>query len=314
MPIRSNRNLTEYYDRFSYSGAGGPERVFALSMVGDRGLFMAGSTPSYVNDISYITIPTLGNGTDFGNLTEAIIVPGACSSEVGRGVRAGGYGFTNVIDYVTIANTGNATDFGDMSQSKSDLGCVSNGTRGILAGGAPSPTQGEKMDYITIANTGNSSDFGDITATDGKARFASVNNDTRGVFMGGDNERAPSNDPIDYITMATLGNSSNFGDILQVGNYPAGLSGNNDRGIAGGTYNPSTDIIQYITISTTGNAQDFGDLTSAKGGCYGVSNGTRGCYGGGSVIDYISTTTLGNAADFGDMLTSIVFGAGTSGD
>ena len=27
MPIRSNRNLTEYYDRFSYSGAGGPEPV-----------------------------------------------------------------------------------------------------------------------------------------------------------------------------------------------------------------------------------------------------------------------------------------------
>ena len=116
MPVRSNRNLTEYYDRFSTSGAGGPEHVWGqLSMLGDRGLFMAGNyNGSYSNNIEYITIPSTGNGTDFGDLTESKIVPGACSSSAGRAVRAGGYGFTDVIDYVTIASTGNATDFGDM--------------------------------------------------------------------------------------------------------------------------------------------------------------------------------------------------------
>jgi hypothetical protein len=40
------------------------------------------------------------------------------------------------------------------------IAAVSNGTRGVLAGG-----QGNKdvIDYITIGSTGNASDFGDLT-------------------------------------------------------------------------------------------------------------------------------------------------------
>ena len=74
------------------------------------------------NVIDYITIATLGNASDFGDLTQARQAVSGASSQT-RGVVAGGsvygspsYTFNiNTIDYVTIASTGDATDFGDLS-------------------------------------------------------------------------------------------------------------------------------------------------------------------------------------------------------
>ena len=79
---------------------------------------MGGLTPSLSDVIDYCTIATLGDFTDFGNLTAARRSGGACSSST-RGVKGGGTTPTNLntIDYVTIASTGNATDFGDMTYS-----------------------------------------------------------------------------------------------------------------------------------------------------------------------------------------------------
>ena len=91
MPIRSTRNLESYYDRFITSGAGGPEYVFSqLSMVGDRGLFMAGNyNGSYSVYIEYITIPSTGNGTDFGDLVSPLT--GGYASATSDGTRAVSY-------------------------------------------------------------------------------------------------------------------------------------------------------------------------------------------------------------------------------
>jgi hypothetical protein len=74
-----------------------------------------GGANSYTNTISYITIASTGNTTDFGDLTVARGYAMATSSAT-RGVCAGGYtgSTTNVIDYVTTASIGNATDFGDL--------------------------------------------------------------------------------------------------------------------------------------------------------------------------------------------------------
>jgi hypothetical protein len=41
--------------------------------------------------------------------------------------------------------------------------------------------------------------------------------------------------------------------------------------------------MDYITIATTGNAVDFGDLTVARYFVGGVSNPTRGVFGGGNI-------------------------------
>ena len=51
---------------------------------GNRGLFYAGQTPSEVDTIDFITIPTLGNATDFGNLASNYgYAVGACNGHGG---------------------------------------------------------------------------------------------------------------------------------------------------------------------------------------------------------------------------------------
>ena len=73
-----------------------------------------------------------------------------------------------------------------------------------------------------------------------------------------------------YITMASTGDATDFGDATGAYAETGGTS-NNIRGVFGGPNVPGTspyrfNIIDYITIASTGNALDFGDLTSARTG------------------------------------------------
>ena len=130
----------------------------------------------------------------------------------------------------------------------------------------------------------------------------------RGVFAGG------SSNIIDYITIGTLGNATDFGDLTLSAGYATGTS-NSSRGVFSG-FATNSNVIEYITISSTGNSQDFGDLTVARDRVGGASNSTRGLCAGGftgaddsNVIDYITISTIGNATDFGD-LTRTAYGIG----
>ena len=78
---------------------------------------------------------------------------------------------------------------------------------------------------------------------------------------------------MDYVTIATLGNASDFGDLTQARNM-GGASSSTTRGCFAGGYSGSSNynIIDYITIATLGNASDFGDLTTATRGIGGVSD------------------------------------------
>jgi hypothetical protein len=88
---------------YSFDGAGGP-----------------------LNVISYVTIASTGNATDFGDLTQSKRLNEAALSSNTRGVRGGGDSSTNTMDYVTIASTGNATDFGDLlAANEGPSGCSS---------------------------------------------------------------------------------------------------------------------------------------------------------------------------------------------
>ena len=107
------------------------------------------------NTIDYVTIATLGDAIDFGDLTaEEDLVQDACNSTLSsstRGLIAGG-ATEIMIDYITIASTGNALDFGDLSLSRNPRG-VSNCIRGVFgSGNAASPVgQNNVIDYVTIA-------------------------------------------------------------------------------------------------------------------------------------------------------------------
>ena len=94
--------------------------------------------------------------------------------------------------------------------------------------------------------------------------------------MGGSLMPASSND-ISFMTIATKGNSTKFGDLSSVSNYPLGAMASKTRGVAaGGNYPSMTDDIEYINFATEGNAVFFGDLLSAVGDGAGCSNGHGG--------------------------------------
>ena len=68
------------------------------------------------NNITYFTIQTTGNSSDFGDLTRSPDYT-TSTSDYTYGITCGGRttsSETNVVDYVTIDTTGNASDFGDL--------------------------------------------------------------------------------------------------------------------------------------------------------------------------------------------------------
>jgi len=289
-----------------------------------KGVFGGGSGPK--NNIDQITISTLGNSTDFGDLTLARQQSSACSNGTSnRGVFGGGYnlGYKCTIDYVTISTPGNASGFGEFSAPTNTRAGCSNGTngRGLFGGGNNGGGAITRIDYITISTTGNASKFGDIqygsTQTPGAVDNRTNN---RAVFAGGVNDNDPYAN-MGYVTISSAGDTTNFGNLSMARRYLSGCSnGTNNRGIfAGGLNNTPAyvNVLDYINISSTGNAADFGDLTIVRAGFGSCSSGSgnRGVFGGGNsynVIDYVTITSTGNAADFGDLLSGREYVCATS--
>jgi len=287
---------------------------FATNAVSDssaRGVFGGGGP--HVNAIEYITIATLGNGTDFGDLTRQSgdLDGNGCASRT-RGIISGGNlapqtnSSTNIIDYITIASTGDATNFGDLTLARQQAGALSNQTRGIFAGGY-TPSAVNIIDYVTIATTGDATDYGDLSqGLYAAARGASP---VRGVIAGSNSGGAEN--LISYMTIATTGNAKDFGDLSESRFRLSGCS-NSTRAVLGGGVNPSnTQTIEFITISTSGNGQDFGDLykhnqrgNTASSSIRGVFAGGNQPFSNGNVIQYIAIPTTGNSVDFGDLVNA----------
>jgi hypothetical protein len=276
----------------------------------NRGLFMGAEQAN--DTIQYIQITSTGNSIDFGDLTVGRGNMGATASST-RAVAMCGTGPSsstqNVFDYVTIASTGNATDFGDATAAKNNgIGSCSSSTRGVIAGGSAAGRT-DVIEYITIASTGNGTDFGDLgTARDNIN--GGMSNGTRGICAyGGYGGGGPSViSSLEYITIASTGNSSDFGNATK-GAFIWGCASNSTRGLAG----DGTDI-DYITIASTGNASDFGDLATSRGDCTAVANATRCVFTGSGTddTDYVTIATTGNSSDFGDLVSEGQQSAGVS--
>ena len=255
-----------------------------------------------------------------------------------RGVTAGGTGpggVTSNIQYFNIASTGNTITFGALSAGKSYVNGCASATRGLFAGGYLATPVTNVIEYVTISSTGNVIDFGDTSQP--LWGIAASSSSTRGIFAGG--TLGPGTitlgvNNIEYVTIASTGNSIDFGDLT---NEPAAGSAvqSTTRSVIAGGYddisNGYVNTIQFVTISTLGNAADFGDLTTTLAASGSGSNSTRGIFGGGSaptaanVIQYITIGTLGNTIDFGDLTqaragltgasspTRVVFNGGENG-
>ena len=235
---------------------------------------------TYSNSLSYATFASTGSTATFGQLTVNRSAGASCNSST-RGIFAGGRNASSqsVIDYITIASTGNATSFGLLTATVNGIAGASSPTRGVMATGIASGGGAfGTINYITIASTGNASNFGNLdTAT----RYGGgCSNSTRALFAGGDN--GPSSyikqSLIQYITIATTGNSTTFGN-LSTGLYaPVGLSSSIYGLFASGenTAGNPTNLIEYVTIATTGNATSWGQLTSTAYGQMGAATNVNG--------------------------------------
>jgi len=291
---------------------------------GARGLFAGGYQPgAYQNDIDFLNIASTGNTQDFGTLGTAVTAGGGVGSRT-RALFGGGYvpgspGGIARIDTVVFSSTGDGSDFGDLNNSANTRrGGAGNATRGLFAGGGNNATQ---IDYVTIATTGTVNDYGDLTV--GRSRFSGAGSPVRGVFAGGFAPGSPINnyyDTIDYVSIATLGDAQDFGDLTSGKTWTGACSNATRMIIGGGDKSPggsasAVSETEYITIASGGNAVIFGDLNAVVDtGTYansGVASPTRGVFNTGlmknpsatyhNTIYYVQIATQGKAADFGDL-------------
>lgn len=169
--------------------------------------------------IDYVAIATTGNAADFGDLNNGYQYSAAAFASPTRGVMCGGSDnystLSNTIQYITIASTGDSTDFGDLTNSYERIGGTSSSTRGLSTTWRGSNSGSGTIDYLTIASTGNAADFGDLlNAGTNKSYFCSAtSNNTRAVIHEGYNNSAGGTNVLSYVTIASLGNAADFGDL-----------------------------------------------------------------------------------------------------
>ena len=269
--------------------------MYAMTAVSSstRAVFAGGHTSQaspypVTNLLEFVTIANTSNCTDFGDLAVAAANRTGTSNQT-RGLIAGGYSpNTRQIDKITIATLGNAGDFGDLSDQgfygMNQGGMVSSTTRGLFAGGSgnSAPVAVNVITFVVISSDSNSTDFGDLTHTNGYFNVGNSNG-TRGIFMGGADIDSPYavTDQIDFVTIATAGNATDFGS-LSTARYAAMGASNSTRGvIAGGRISPTpslpaTNLMEFVNIASTGNGAAFGELIEPERSGAGCSDSHGG--------------------------------------
>ena len=213
--------------------------------------------------MEYVVFSSGGGSNDFGDHRLMSGGSGAAIGHAANGVRgllAGGYiapSNLNTIDFITIATTGSTSEYGEFDDgSTGNYSPMASHTRAVFA------RAGQNLNFINFTSGGKTEIFGDMRGDSRTGHIASCSNSTRGIMAGGE---APSRvNTITFITLATLGNPQDFGD-LTAGRNDQDASSSSTRGfIVAGNNGSITNSIDFITFSSAGNAQDFGDLTQAR--------------------------------------------------
>ena len=236
-------NSTIEFTIMSSSGGGNDfgdmtsTKAYLNGMSNDVRGFMVGgaTTPEYVNQstIEFVTMASTGNGNGFGDLS-TITRSGSSAASNTRGILQ--IGQTNplpgnrLIEFIELSTGGNTQDFGEVTTlAKSGSAAVASSTRACFMGGVGTTSNAghvsNVIDFVTISTLGNAQDFGDTTvAVDA---LAGASNSTRGLHAGGRTgspaAEALKND-IGFITIASAGNATDFGDLVTPTRYLAGCS------------------------------------------------------------------------------------------
>ena len=232
-----------------------------------RGFNCGGEAPvgDSHNYIVKYEFSSTGSAVDHADLTFTSKNGGGYSNAT-RAIQHRGYGAPSIthddVCAFTMASSGNAFTFNDI---------VASGQYG--GGGQASPTRGvisialsssNSLEYCTISTSGGFQDFGDMTTTANGNRSGTGGNSTRGVFMGGGDSYVTN---CSFITFATTGNSTEFGELTTGKSYSNAVSDRITCMMAGGQLAPGgsiTNQIDSLNIATGGTAIDSGDLTVTK--------------------------------------------------
>ena len=319
MRFNSDSQKLEYWDgsqwvqvhTFSPNLDGGARGVFVGGYIG------SGPTLNTANS-DYINIASTGDAQNFGDLAKTLRYSAGCSSNT-RGLTFSGYeqpAYSTTIYKTTIASTGSHASFGDVTPA-ARLGhsCWSSQTRAIMFSGIAPGGQDTKIKYVTIASEGDTVDFGDLTSSYNFRYGSSTGNRTRAIAMGGYQEpTAASVNTIQFVTISTLGNGQDFGELTVASSDGNGSTSNGIKSVVALRDNSfSSTTLDQLRPNILSNSYSFGDLSASRvfspnHSC--MSSPTRGIFGGGivspssptDVIDYVSFATEGNAVDFGDMV------------
>ena len=134
----------------------------------------------------------------------------------------------------------------------------------------------------------------------------------RGIWSGG--QQVPTiHADIEYITISTQGNSTDFGSNIVEGKRRCSGFGSRVRGFCAAGRTPTNkSTIDFVTFSSTGTTTAWGDNTSATGTAdnSGFANSTRGMTKAGyqspgitGTLDYLTMSSTGGVQDFGDLAT-----------
>ena len=311
--VDSGAASTLYYYCSSHSGMGGSATVKTSLQGGASGSSSPITVSSLTNDEAYNVRASAINA--FGQSPYSVATS---TSPVPPKVYWLGRTTVNV-HTSNITTLGNTTDWGyAMRYAEYFAMTGSSSTRAVQCGydASTSAVDSKLIEKLNLVSAGAGTNFGELNV-DSAYAGAGVSNGTRFVFTIG---YAPSSvvDTIEYVTIASEGNASDFGNMLVQRYILAGCASPTRGVISGGQTGAGQqrNTIDYITIASTGNTTDFGDLAVARNGLSSCSSSTRGIISGGDAgsgqtdhIEYITIASAGNSTDFGDLINDIRYHA-----
>ena len=275
-----------------------------------------------VNNINRFTFASPSDSSDQAEMTAArgYMAEGSCRNTThsfmnGGGSTPGMNSSVDIIERMALSAPYAGADVGELSQALVMAATATNGTKAIVAGGAPPPTTYvDQIEGYTLGGSPiTSSDLSaELTAIRGNAAGVSDTLSDRMFIQGGeDGPPAGHTNKIEKIDFASTVDSTDWGDLQGATAGSQGSSSTTHGYSTGGA--PASNTIEKFTYSTPANATDVGELTETcfeGGGCQSTTDGfkaTGHSPGVGSVTDKIekySYSSDGNSSDVGESAES----------
>ena len=253
---------TSYFSHTSFTD--GSRAVFA------GGQAYSGGSHPYTDDMYYRDTNNAGSvSAVFGSLSQPKWQNSAGASDGTNGYIIAGQQYNTPkvgeMDTIVIQTTGDATLFGELGfETSSTEASGNNSTIIIPISRAAGPIYGHTtiIKYFATGNLVNATDFGFLTAELG--HVGAITDAPYCVMPTIAAKYGETSNVIEYVTIATPGNATDFGDLLTArgrGPYMGATTGDGTTGVISSNWTERYGkVIEKMTIATPGNAVEHGGL------------------------------------------------------